>query len=128
MNLLVDTHLILWASIAPGKLSAKGKAVMADVENSLWFSAVSIWEVAIKFSLKRDGFLIDPKPLRAGLIRMGYIELPVESRHVLDVASMPFWHYDPFDRLLIAQAASEGMKLLTSDATLANYGPTVMPV
>lgn len=128
MNLLVDTHLLLWSCITPEKLSARGKAALADRQNTLWFSAASIWEVTVKFSLKRDGFQIDPRPLRAALFRMGYTEIPIEGRHTLEVAEMPFWHTDPFDRLLVAQAICEGMLLLTSDATLAQYGSPVMTV
>lgn len=125
MNLLVDTHLLLWASIAPQKLSAKAQLLLEDENNTLWFSAVSILEVAIKQSLKRKEFNIDPKPLRAGLFRMGYSELSLESRQVLDLVVMPYFHTDPFDRLMVAQAKSEGMTFITADKTLTQYGQAV---
>ena len=128
MNLLVDTHLLLWASITPQKLSAKARILLEDEKSILWFSAVSILEVAIKHSLKRSEFRIDPRPLRAGLFQMGYTELPLEGRQALDLADMPYFHTDPFDRLLVAQAKSEGMLLLTADKTLVQYGPMVLGV
>ena len=125
MNFLVDTHLLLWASISPKKLSGKARILLEDGKNALWFSAVSIWEVAIKQSLKRDEFRVDPRPLRAALFQMGYTELPVEGRQILDLVGMPYFHTDPFDRLLVAQAKAEGMALLTSDRQLAAYGDMV---
>jgi PIN domain nuclease of toxin-antitoxin system len=125
MNFLVDTHLLLWASAAPGKLGRKTHALMGDVRNTLWFSAASIWEVAIKRSLNKPGFRFDPGPLRAALFQMGYTELPVESRHVLGLSGMPYWHSDPFDRLLLAQAQYEGLTLLTSDQELLQYDAPV---
>lgn len=128
MNFLVDTHLLLWACVSPQKLSAKARTLLEDGTNTLWFSAVSILEVAIKQSLKRSEFRIDPRPLRAGLFQMGYTELPLEGRQTLDLADMPYFHTDPFDRLLVAQAKSEGMLLLTADRALPQYGPMVMAV
>jgi PIN domain nuclease of toxin-antitoxin system len=125
MNFLVDTHLLLWASITPQKLSAKARVFLEDGKNILWFSAVSILEVAIKQSLKRSEFRIDPRPLRAGLFQMGYTELPLEGRQALDLVDMPYFHTDPFDRLLVAQARSEGMLLLTADKQLSAYGDFV---
>jgi PIN domain nuclease of toxin-antitoxin system len=88
------------------------------------FSPVSIWEVAIKHDLRRPDFGLDPSLLRRMLLDNGYEELPVTSRHAVAVVGLPAIHKDPFDRLLIAQAAAEGVTLLTSDQTLARYpGP-----
>jgi PIN domain nuclease of toxin-antitoxin system len=124
MNLLVDTHLLLWASTEPLKMPKAAFDLMADPQNSLWFSAASIWEVAIKHSLNRASFHVDPGPLRAGLQQMGYEELPIEGRNVIGLIGMPYLHSDPFDRLLLAQAMTEGLTLLTSDHDLARYeGP-----
>jgi PIN domain nuclease of toxin-antitoxin system len=124
MNFLVDTHLLIWASTDSDKLPQEARELMGDTSNSLWFSAVSIWEVAIKRALQRTNFRVDPGPLRAGLYQMGYDELPIESRNVLLLSGMPLLHADPFDRLLLAQTISEGLILLTSDRDLARYeGP-----
>lgn len=82
----------------------------------------SLWEVVIKSALGRADFRVEAGALRRGLLAAGYEELPVEARHALAVASLPPRHADPFDRMLLAQAATEGLPLLTADATVAAYG------
>ena len=94
---------------------------MEDPQNSLQFSAASLWEVAIKHGLGRSDFKVDPRLLRRGLIDNGYEELPVTSAHAVVVDSLPPIHKDPFDRILVAQAIVEGIVLLTSDAVVAQY-------
>ncbi|MDO5703556.1 MAG: type II toxin-antitoxin system VapC family toxin [Paracoccus sp. (in: a-proteobacteria)] len=128
MNLLIDTHLLLWAAFEPQRISGEGRRWMADPANSLHFSVASLWEVAIKRGLDRADFRTDPGVLRAGLLSSGYRELAVEGRHVLGLATLPALHRDPFDRLLIAQAAAEGMRLLTADHLVAAYGGPVLKV
>ncbi|MTE01763.1 PIN domain-containing protein [Paracoccus sp. YIM 132242] len=124
MNLLLDTHLLLWSAFRPDRLSRDAATMIADPGNSLWFSAASIWEVAIKRALDRPDFRVDPGVLRAGLLANGYAELPIAGRHCLGLSGMPGIHADPFDRILIAQALAEGMMLLTSDARIKAYpGP-----
>ena len=124
MKLLLDTHLLLWAAGNPERLSSKAKDLLEDAENLLLFSSASLWEVAIKASLGRDDFDVDPRMLRRGLLDNGYAELPINSLHAVSIDSLPEIHKDPFDRLLLAQAICEGITLLTSDARLAKYpGP-----
>ena len=124
MKLLLDTHLLLWAAGNPERLSSKAKDLLEDPENLLLFSSASLWEVAIKASLGRDDFDVDPRMLRRGLLDNGYAELPISSLHAVSIDSLPEIHKDPFDRLLLAQAICEGITLLTSDARLARYpGP-----
>ena len=124
MKLLLDTQLLLWATLDHNLLSSAAFALMNDNRNVLVFSAVTIWEVAIKFSLGREDFDFDPRVLRRALLEHGYEELPVTSQHAVHVVGMPPLHKDPFDRLLLAQAISEGIVLLTADAQLARYpGP-----
>ena len=124
MNLLMDTHVLLWAAFDPDRLPETAVELIADEKNSPWFSVASIWEVAIKRALDRPDFQIDPGILRAGLLNNGYQELAVEGRHCLQLSALPKLHGDPFDRMLIAQAMSEGMTLLTSDKQVARYmGP-----
>ena len=95
-----------------------------DPRNELWFSAVSLWEITIKHGLGRRDFRIDPNMLRRGLLENGYAELPITSRHTVATAHLPPLHKDPFDRMLVAQAESEGALLLTSDELVARYpGP-----
>lgn len=125
MNLLLDTHVILWAAFTPDRLRAAARERLADPGNTLWFSAVSLWEVAIKRSLNRPDFQIDPGPLRAGLLSNDYNELPLDGRHCLGLGMLPALHSDPFDRILIVQAAVEGMVLLTADEKVLKYGGPV---
>jgi PIN domain nuclease of toxin-antitoxin system len=124
VKLLLDTQLLLWAAGQPEKLSAAARKLLNDPRNELLFSAASLWEIAIKASLGREDFRVEPRVLRRGLLDNGYTELPVTSQHAVNVDGLPPLHKDPFDRLLLAQALSEGITLLTGDAQLARYpGP-----
>lgn len=124
MNLLLDSHLLLWVAADPEKLSAEAVTMINSDSNQLYFSAVSIWEVVIKNALQRESFYFDPHLLKRGLVDNGYQELPITSAHSLGVAHLPPIHKDPFDRMLVAQAEFEGFLLLTSDAVVAQYpGP-----
>ena len=124
MKLLLDTHLLLWAAGAPDRLSTAARALIDDPANTPIFSVASLWEIAIKRGLGRPDFDVDPRRLRRGLLDNGYEELPITSAHVVAVDALPPLHRDPFDRLLISQAITEGVLLLTADARLAAYpGP-----
>ena len=124
MKLLLDTQLLLWAAGDPDRLSAVARALIGAPENEVWFSAASVWEIAIKRGLGREDFQVNPRLLRRGLLDNGYHELPVGSHHAVAIDSLPPLHKDPFDRLLIAQARVEGITLLTADASVAQYpGP-----
>lgn len=124
MNLLLDTHLLLWSAGRTEKFSSAADNLINDPSNLLWFSAASLWEIAIKRALDRPDFRTEAGPMRAGLLSNGYTELAVDGRHVLALASLPSLHSDPFDRILIAQASSEGMLLVTADRKVAAYpGP-----
>lgn len=124
MNLLLDTHLLLWCASEPSKLSQEAISLINNPSHNLFFSAASIWEVTIKQGLKRDDFSVDPYLLRRGLIDNGYTEVPITSQHTLSIIHLPTIHKDPFDRLLIAQAEVEGFLLLTHDEMISQYpGP-----
>jgi PIN domain nuclease of toxin-antitoxin system len=122
MNLLLDTHLLLWTVAQSLKLSQRARLLIADTANTLFFSSASIWEIAIKSTKGRPDFAIDPKILRQALLEDGYLELPIRSEHAIAVRGLPLIHNDPFDRILVAQAAVEGFLLLTADRTVASYG------
>jgi PIN domain nuclease of toxin-antitoxin system len=128
MNLLLDTHILLWAAGDPAKLSESACDMLLDTQNALFFSAANLWEIVIKNSLKREDFKVDPYRLRKMLVINGYTELAITSEHVLRVDSLPPLHKDPFDRILVAQARSEGMCLLTVDSALVEYGDPVLAV
>jgi PIN domain nuclease of toxin-antitoxin system len=124
VNLLLDTHVLLWAAAEPSKLSPRATELIGNEENRLFFSAASLWEVVIKNGLGRPDFRVDPHLLRRGLVDNGYSELPIASQHTLAVSHLPDIHKDPFDRILVAQAETEGFLLLTSDELVARYpGP-----
>jgi PIN domain nuclease of toxin-antitoxin system len=124
MNLLLDTHILLWAAATPERLSDEASKLIQNSENRLYFSAASIWEITIKRGLGRADFRVDPALLRRGLVENGYDELPVTSTHAIEIGHLPAIHKDPFDRMLVAQAGAEGLLLLTSDALVARYpGP-----
>lgn len=128
MKLLLDTHLLLWAAGTPKRLSSAARKAISAPNNILYFSAASIWEIVIKNGLGRTDFSVDARVLRRGLVDNGYIELPISGEHALAVDHLPPIHKDPFDRMLLAQASTEGMTLLTSDATLAQYPGAVRKV
>lgn len=124
MKLLLDTHLLLWAAGTPERLSTAAQALIGASENELFFSAASLWEIAIKRSLGRSDFQVDARLLRRGLLDNGYGELAIGSEHAVAIDSLPPIHKDPFDRILVAQATVEGIILLTVDAVVAQYpGP-----
>lgn len=120
MKLLPDTHLLLWSAGAPSKLRREARALLADPENELYFSIVSIWEISIKHALGKMDF-VHPRLLLNGLMRAGYRQLSITSEHAIAVGTLPLLHRDPFDRLLVSQANVEGLTLLTADRTLARY-------
>jgi PIN domain nuclease of toxin-antitoxin system len=128
LNLLLDTHILLWAAAAPEKLPSKGHKLLLDAANELFFSPVSLWEISIKRSLGRKDFRADPRRLWRMLLTHGYRELAIRSEHAIAVDSLPPLHKDPFDRLLLAQARVEGIDLLTADKSLAAYGEGVRAI
>jgi PIN domain nuclease of toxin-antitoxin system len=125
VKLLLDTHLLLWAAGQPELLSQEAQDLVDDPTNDLLFSAANLWEVTIKHALGRDDFRANPRLLRRGLLDNGYGELAITSEHAIAVELLPPIHKDPFDRILIAQAAVEGITLLTSDPLVARYSGLV---
>jgi PIN domain nuclease of toxin-antitoxin system len=126
--LLLDTHLVLWAAFEPARLSGKTAKMLASREVPLAFSLATLWEIAIKSSIGRPDFAVDAALLRRALLAEGFVELAITAPHVLRVATLPWVHRDPFDRLLVAQAMEDGLTLLTADATLKRYGRFVKVV
>ena len=119
MRILLDTHILLWA--ARGTLEPKVTSLLEDTSNDLYFSPVNIWEI----ELKREKLNIDPRVFLHSLIHNGYRELTLTSRHVVALCQLPKLHSDPFDRILLAQALSEDIVLLTADAVVKQYSATV---
>ena len=125
-TILLDTNILLCALIAPERLDAYIQTKLSDAENTIYFSAASIWEIAIKSSLNKSKFDFLPHDIHRLAIETGFSELAVEAPHTFAVANMAWHHRDPFDRLLIAQALSLPAYLLTSDNVLAQYSELVM--
>jgi len=124
MKLLLDTHLLLWATEASPRLPAAARRLIANPANELIFSVASIWEIAIKHGKGSERFYAAPGFVREALLEHGYSELNMSGKHVVATADLPSIHKDPFDRILIAQSMVEGITLLTSDAVIARYpGP-----
>jgi PIN domain nuclease of toxin-antitoxin system len=124
MNILLDAHVLLWTVGAPDRLPPAARTVIEDSENALFFSAASLWEIAIKRGLGCADLEADPRLLRRGLLDNGYIELPVDGAHAVAIDQLPPIHKDPFDRILVAQSIVEGLTLMTADEVVGRYpGP-----
>ncbi len=125
MRLLLDTHVLLWALASPKQLGKDARAAIEDPANVVLFSAASIWEIAIKASLKRTDFRVSPGEIAAVALESGFTELPVNSAAAAHTAKLPAHHRDPFDRILIAQAVTEPAVFYTADAQLEVYSDLV---
>ena len=128
MRLLLDTHILLWMALDSPRLKTKARLLLNDPENILLFSAASIWEIAIKNRIARSTFAVDPLVFRQSLLGRRFGELAITSVHAAATESLPMLHNDPFDRLLIAQAASEGLVLVTSDKAVLQYPGSIRGV
>ena len=131
MKLLLDTHIALWAVVDDPRLPAKARELIVEPTNDIFVSAASIWEIAIKRALARGG--INDMPISAhealGYFReAGYLSLDIAAAHAVAVEELPKLHTDPFDRILVAQALTTPLRLLTHDPRMAEYSDTVILV
>lgn len=117
-NYLLDTHILLWWLNDDIKLPLKVKTMIMQQNNNIFFSAASIWEISIKKSI---GKLSVNGNLKESLEQSNFIELPITMDHALHIEQLPFIHHDPFDRMLIAQAAVENLVIMTQDAYIRQY-------
>jgi PIN domain nuclease of toxin-antitoxin system len=122
MRLLLDTHVFIWMHGDPARLSERARELLVDADTELYLSVVVAWELGIKLARER---LTLPEPLeayvtsRARRARMSLLSIGLV--HVLEAVALPPHHADPFDRMLVAQARTEGLTLLTADAWIARY-------
>lgn len=121
MRFLLDTHILLWALEGSSRLSPDAFDLISSEDNDVFFSAASIWEIAVKHSLRRSEFQAEPKLIADEAKRAGLMELPITANVASGVSDLPWHHRDPFDRLLIAQAKAEPVRLLTADRVLLAY-------
>lgn len=120
-TILLDTNILLCALIAPERLNTDIQSQLSDAENTIYFSAASIWEIAIKCSLNKSDFNFSPEDIHRLAIETGFTELLIQAQHTFAITNMVWHHRDPFDRLLIAQTLSLPAYLLTSDNALTQY-------
>ena len=131
MRLLLDTHVVLWALLDDPRLPAAARSLILDPASEICVSAASLWEIAIKHALARghqDDMPISGAEALNWCREAGYTILPVSGEHAVAVGALPFLHRDPFDRLLVAQAAHEPMRLLTSDPAVKAYDDNIILV
>jgi PIN domain nuclease of toxin-antitoxin system len=121
---LLDTHVVLWWLADDRNLSPRAIAFIEDDENEFFVSSISVWEIVIKAQLgKIDA---DVEELRPACVAAGFGSLAFDLDDAVEVAKLPPLHRDPFDRALVAQARCNGLRLLTSDARVMDYGEPVM--
>ena len=128
MNLLLDSHVALWAIAGDQKLSARARALITAPRSSIWVSAVSLWEISIKHGLGRGDMPVSGQEALNYFRQAGYNILAIEAEHTVAVEELPMHHQDPFDRLLVAQALVEPMRLMTHDETVAKYSDAIIYV
>ena len=125
MRRLLDTNVLLWTVTSSRRLSKRTRALIEDPATDVFYSAASLWEIAIKAGFRRREFRIDVETFHEALPEVGLAELPIRAGHAVAVTKLPDVHRDPFDRMLVAQALIEPLVLLTNDEILAKYPATV---
>jgi PIN domain nuclease of toxin-antitoxin system len=128
LNLLLDTHVALWAITDSPKLPQMARELIASPKTVVWVSTASLWEIAIKHSLGRGDMPISGAEAFRYFTAAGYRQLAIEAEHAIAVEELPAHHNDPFDRLLVAQAMVEPMRLMTHDALVARYSDTIIQI
>lgn len=119
MRLLLDTHVLIWAASDPDRLAPAARQAILAPRNDLYVSPISIWEISIKQSLGRIDFPLDD--IEGVLDALGLEVLAISVAHAVAAGSLPRHHNDPFDRMLVAQARCEGLRLVTADAAMRSY-------
>lgn len=125
MNLLLDSHALLWALHDPGRLRADALTAIRDSRRPVYFSAVSAWELEIKAS---KGKLVLPRDWLQVAEQIGFLQIPVTAAAGQASARLPWHHADPFDRMLVTQAVEHGLRVATRDAAFRAYGVPVLDV
>lgn len=128
MNLLLDTHVALWAITDSPKLSASARELIQSPKTTVWISAASVWEIAIKHGLGRGDMPVSGDAAVRYFRESGYHFLAIEPEHAVAVEALAAHHQDPFDRLLVAQALVEPMRLMTHDPMVARYSDTIIGI
>jgi PIN domain nuclease of toxin-antitoxin system len=125
MRLLLDTKVMLWSLTGHPRIEPVRQLILGQ-ETEIFVSTVSLWEIATKASIGK--LAADVPEIRAAIAASGFLELPVLGEHTETLARLPLHHRDPFDRMIVAQAITEPMRLLTGDSQLAVYSDLVQTV
>ena len=125
MRILLDTNILLWTAGIPSRFDRATSDMLEHADNTILFSAASIWEIAIKTGLGRPDFRVSPDAIADAARRSGFIELPITAKIAARAVDLPPYHKDPFDRLLIVQALAEPAIFLTADRALTRYSDFV---
>lgn len=128
MNLLLDTHIALWAITDSPKLPHKARELIESPRATVWVSAASVWEIAIKHRLGRGDMPVSGQDAARYFRESGYRFLAVEAEHAAAVEDLAAHHPDPFDRIIVAQALFEPMRLITRDPVVALYSDSIIKV
>ena len=128
MKLLLDTHILVWISTGDRRLSPVVRTMLSDVENEWFFSPASIAEISLKHEKHPELVPFDGEAARSAFLSVGCSELPLTSEHCAAIDKMGAHHFDPIDRIILAQAKAEGMKLLSHDRQFPQYGDFVISV
>ncbi len=128
MNLLLDTHVALWAITDSPNLPKKAREMIESPKSLVWISAATVWEIAIKHSLGRGDMPVSSQDALRYFRESGYHFLSVEPEHAAAVEDLAAHHADPFDRILVAQALVEPMRLITHDQMVARYSDTIIEI
>ncbi|MEI6145161.1 MAG: type II toxin-antitoxin system VapC family toxin [Methylococcales bacterium] len=128
MNLLLDTYVALWAITDNPKLSQKARELIESPRSVIWISSATLWEIAIKHSLGKGDMPVSSQQAMHYFQESGYRFLAIEAEHTIAVEALPNHHQDPFDRILIAQALAEPMRLMTHDQLVALYSDTIIKI
>ena len=126
MNLLLDTHIALWAITDSPRLPGKARELIESPKSSVWISAATVWEIAIKHSLGRGDMPVSSQDALRYFRESGYGFLPIEPEHAVAIEDLPEYHADAFDRILVAQALTEPMRRMTHEAIVARYSDTII--
>jgi PIN domain nuclease of toxin-antitoxin system len=124
MRLMLDSHVVIWALTLPHLIPEHIRQLIEDGENEVHVSVASFWELAIKSSLgRRSAPAVDPRDLLKMCVATEFAVLPITPDHTMAVMTLPHLHTDPFDRIIVAQAKTEPLRLITRDKMVAAYDP-----
>lgn len=128
MNLLLDTHVALWAITDSPKLPQNARELIESPKTAIWVSTASVWEIAIKYALGRGDMPVSSRDAVRYFRESGYRLLAIEAEHALALEDLAAHHQDPFDRILVAQALIEPMRLMTHDPLVALYSDSIIKI